>query len=135
MFCIWRLFSCLQNCDSLALIPSSLTQLLPAHRVLLCQGLGAPGCRAYQMHGVELDGVFLGIPLCCHCNGQGLAGHSEELGLGRFQFPMVQVYFEASWGIRVEILGNQRGAGTKEQQTTPQQEQNWSSQEHRTRDS
>lgn len=80
------------------------------------------------MHRVELDGVFLGIPFRCHCNGQGLAGDSEELGLGRFQLSVVQVYFKASWGIRVEILGNQRGAGTKEQQTTPQQEQiqSWS---------
>lgn len=63
-------------------------------------------CRAHQVHSVELDGVFLGVPFCCHCDGQGLAGDGEELGLRSFQLPVVQVYFKASWGIRVEILGN-----------------------------
>lgn len=106
--------------DSLSLILTSLTLLLPACCVLPCRGLSVPTCCAHQVHSVELDGVFLGVPFCCHCNGQDFTGDSEELALGCFQLSVVQVYFKASWGIRVEILGNRRGAGTKEQQTTLQ---------------
>lgn len=61
---------------------------------------------AHQVHGVELDGVFLGVPFRRHCDGQSLTGDGEELGLRRFQLVVVQVYFKASWGIRAEILGN-----------------------------
>lgn len=50
----------------------------------------------YQVHGVELDSVLLGVPFSGHCNGQGLTGDSEELGLGCFQFPVVQVYLKAT---------------------------------------
>lgn len=48
------------------------------------------------MHGVELDGVLLGVPFSGHRDGQGLAGDSEELGLGSFQLPVVQVYLKAT---------------------------------------
>lgn len=50
----------------------------------------------YQVHGVELDSVLLGVPLCGHCDSQGLAGDSEELGLGSFQLPVVQVDLKAT---------------------------------------
>lgn len=50
----------------------------------------------YQVHGVELDGVLLAVPFRGHCNGQGLAGNSKELGLGSFQLPVVQVYLKAT---------------------------------------
>lgn len=49
------------------------------------------------MHGVELDGVLLGVPFRGHCNGQGLTGDGEELGLGSFQLPVVQVDLKATW--------------------------------------
>lgn len=48
------------------------------------------------MHGVELDGVLLGVPFSGHRDGQGLAGDSKELGLGSFQLPVVQVYLKAT---------------------------------------
>ena len=50
----------------------------------------------YQVHGIELDGVLLGVPFCGHCDGQRLAGDSKELGLGSFQLPVVQVYLKAT---------------------------------------
>lgn len=48
------------------------------------------------MHSVELDGVLLGVPFSGHCDGQGLAGNSKELGLGSFQLSVVQVYLKAT---------------------------------------
>lgn len=62
------------------------------------------------MHGVELDGVFLGVPFRRHCDGQSLTGDGEELGLRRFQLAVVQVYFKASWGSK------QKSWGIKEEQ-------------------
>lgn len=50
-----------------------------------CQGPRKPvvatgrAVTCYQVHGVHLDGVLLGVPLSGHGNGQGLAGDSEEL--------------------------------------------------------
>lgn len=49
----------------------------------------------YQVHGVELDGVLLGVPFSGYCNGQSLTGDSKELGLGSFQLPVIQVYLKA----------------------------------------
>lgn len=50
----------------------------------------------YQVHGVCLDGVLLGVPLSGHSDGQGLAGDGEELGLGSPQLPVVQIDLKAS---------------------------------------
>lgn len=58
------------------------------------------------MHGVELDGVLLGVPLGGHCDGQGLAGDSKELGLGSFQLPVVQVYLKAT--LKDQVTTSQR---------------------------
>lgn len=55
------------------------------------------------MHGVELDGVLLRVPLGGHCDGQGLTGDSKELGLGSFQLPVVQVYLKAALKEQMKI--------------------------------
>lgn len=50
----------------------------------------------YQVHGVELDGILLGVPFSGHCDGQGLTGDSKKLGLGSFQLSVVQVYLKST---------------------------------------
>lgn len=65
----------------------------------------------YQVHGVHLDGVLLGVPLSGHGNGQGLTGDSEELALGRPQLPVVQVDLEATLKDRTETSQVDRQSG------------------------
>lgn len=50
----------------------------------------------YQVHGVELDGVQLGVPFSGHSNGQSLTGDGKQLGLGSFQLSVVQVDLKAT---------------------------------------
>lgn len=65
----------------------------------------------YQVHGVHLDGVLLGVPLGGHSNGQGLAGDSEELALGRPQLPVVQVDLKATLKDQMETSQVDRQSG------------------------
>lgn len=65
-------------------------------RAGLCVLGDGPGACCYQVHGVGLDGVLLGVPLRGHRDSQGLAGDGEELGLGRLQLPVVQVDLKAT---------------------------------------
>lgn len=65
----------------------------------------------YQVHGVHLDGVLLGVPLSGHSNGQGLAGDSEELALGCPQLPVVQVDLKATLKDQTETSQVDRQSG------------------------
>lgn len=50
------------------------------------------------MHGVELDGVFLSVPLRSHGDGQGFIWHGEQLPTGGLQLSSVQVYLiQTTW--------------------------------------
>lgn len=76
-----------------------------------CGGHRGEAVTCYQVHGVHLDGVLLGVPLSGHGNGQGLTGDSEGACLGRPQLPVVQVDLEATLKDRTETSQVDRQSG------------------------